>query len=83
MLAFYHDFIAKYVDHKDYQLMYMDTDSSYFAFSGDCIDDIVKPEMRDEYLKNKHEWLPRDDCPEHSLINKYTPGQTWKGTKNL
>ena len=74
MLAFYHDFIDKYVDRKDYQLMYMDTDSGYFAFSGDCIDDIVKPEMRDEYLKIKHEWLPRDGCPERSLIDKYTPG---------
>jgi hypothetical protein len=31
----------------------MDTDSNYFAFSEDSIEKLIKPEMREEYEKEK------------------------------
>ena len=35
MLEFYYDFLDKYVDRKDFEYIYMDTDSAYFAISGE------------------------------------------------
>ena len=60
MLQFYFDFIDKYIKREDFELMEMDTDSNYFAFSEDNIDKIIKPEMRAEYEKEKYEYLPRE-----------------------
>ena len=34
MLEFYYDFLDKYVDRRDYEYCYMDTDSAYFVISG-------------------------------------------------
>ena len=50
LLEFYHDFLDSYIDRRDFELIQMDTDSLYIALSEKSIDDIVKPEMRDEYF---------------------------------
>ena len=64
----------------------MDTDSNYFAFSEDNIDKVIKPEMRDEYEKDKYNFLPRNSDELHptfkvdekpftlSKYDKRTPG---------
>ena len=57
MLQFYYEFIDKYVDRSDYQLIEQDTDSNYFALTGE-LDDIIKPELREEYEKDKYNFLP-------------------------
>ena len=74
MVQFYYNFIAKYVDEKNFQMMYMDTDSGYFAFAGDKLEDVVKPDLLAKFLAEKHLWLPRGDTEEHALLDKYTPG---------
>ncbi len=38
MLDFYYDFIDKYIDRSHFELLEMDTDSNYFAFSEDSIE---------------------------------------------
>ena len=38
----------------------MDTDSFYLAMSGDLLDDIVKPEMKQAYETDKKNWLATD-----------------------
>ncbi len=38
----------------------MDTDSNYFAFSEDSIDKLIKPHMREEYEKDKYNFLPSE-----------------------
>jgi len=38
----------------------MDTDSLYFALSARKLEDVVKPELRDEFDNCKKEWLARD-----------------------
>ncbi len=60
MLEFYYDFIDKYIEREDFELLEMDTDSNYFAFSEDNIEKIIKPHMRQEYEKEKYNFLPSE-----------------------
>ena len=60
MLEFYYDFLDRYFDRKDFELIQMDTDSNYFAISGKKLEDIVKREMKAEFEKEKNNWLAWD-----------------------
>ena len=60
MLEFYYDFLDRYIDRKDFELIQMDTDSNYMAISGKKLEDIVKPELREEFEKEKKNWLAWD-----------------------
>ena len=46
----------------------MDTDSFYLAWSGDLLDEIVSPEMKQAYEADKKNWLVTDKS------SKRTPG---------
>jgi hypothetical protein len=65
MLQFYYNFIDKYIDRSDFQLTEMDTDSNYFAFSEDSIEKLIRPHMREEYEKDKYNFLPRESNELH------------------
>ena len=67
-LEFLYDFLGKYLNRRDYELCYMDTDSKYIAFLGESIDNLVKYEILQEYHPDKKNWLATDDYP------KRTPG---------
>ena len=54
MLQFYYDFLGKYIDRRDYELIQMDT---YFALSYDTLEEAVKPELLKEFENNKKQWL--------------------------
>ena len=69
MLQFYYDFIDKYIDRSDFELTEMDTDSNYFAFSEDSIDKLIKPHMREEYEKDKYNFLPSESQELHPTFN--------------
>ena len=60
MLQFYYDFLDRYLDRKDFELIQMDTDSNYLAISGKKLEDIVKPEMKAEFEEQKKNWLAWD-----------------------
>ena len=60
MLAFYYDFLDRYFDRRDFELIQMDTDSNYMAISGEKLEDIVKPELQTEFEVKKQEWLAWD-----------------------
>jgi hypothetical protein len=62
-LEFYYDFSDKYTDCSDFQYCEMDTDSAYIAKSGESVQGLVRPEMRDEFEANKHNWCPRTNTP--------------------
>ena len=47
MLEFYYDFLDRYFDRRDFELIQMDTDSNY----------IVRPELQTEFEAKKEEWL--------------------------
>ena len=57
MLEFYYDFLDRYFDRKDFELIQMDTDSNYLAISGKKLEDIVRPEMKEEFEAEKKNWL--------------------------
>ncbi|EGF80262.1 hypothetical protein BATDEDRAFT_25157 [Batrachochytrium dendrobatidis JAM81] len=74
MLQFYYDFIDYYVDRSDFQYCIMDTDSAYFAISGDSLQDVVKPHLFNEFQQQKKYWFGRDDTPANKLYDSRTPG---------
>ena len=60
MLEFYYDFLDRYLDRKDFELIQMDTDSNYLAISGKTLEEIVKPELKEEFGAEKNKWLAWD-----------------------
>ena len=60
MLEFYYDFLDRYVDRRDFELIQMNTDSLYMAISGERLEDIVRPELKQEYEAQKNQWLSWD-----------------------
>ena len=61
MLEFYYDFLDKFCDRRDFELIQMDTDSFYIARSAEDFDDIIKPEMKELYKEDKKNWLVTDE----------------------
>ena len=72
MSQFYYDVVDKYLDRSDFQYMEMDTDSAYMALTDDFFN-LIKPEMREEFEKDKHNWFPRTDTKEHKAYDKRKP----------
>ena len=66
MLEFYYDFLDKYFSRQDFELCYMDTDSFYLAMSGDSLDEIVRPETKQEHKADKKNWLATDKFSERA-----------------
>jgi len=60
MLEFYSDFLDRYFDRKEFELIQMDTDSNYMAISAERLEDIVRLELRAELETKKREWLAWD-----------------------
>ena len=46
MLEFYYDFVDKFCDRRDFEVIQMDTDSLYMALSTEDFDSAVRPEMK-------------------------------------
>ena len=66
MLEFYYDFLNNYFSRQDFELCYMDTDSFYLAISGDSLDDIVRPEMKQAYEADKKNYLATEKFSERT-----------------
>ena len=82
MLQFDFDFLDKYLDHSDFQMCEMDTDSLYIAISGDSVESLVRPELKAEFKSDKCNWFPCTDTPEHKAYDKRTLGLfkvEWEG----
>jgi hypothetical protein len=82
MLEFYYDFLDKYLDRSDFVYCEMDTDSAYIAISGDSVESLVRPQLRNEFEQDKHNWFPRTDTSANKAYDKRTPGlfkEEWSG----
>ena len=73
MFEFYYDFLDRYVDRRDFELIQMDTDSNYMAISGDKLEDIVRPELRAEFEATKKNWLAWDGAGAHQACSNWNP----------
>ena len=49
MLQFVYEFLYTFIDKKDFNILYMDTDSLYSGFTSDKIDDLINPELKSLY----------------------------------
>ena len=61
MLEFYYDFVDKFCDRRDFELIQMDTDSFYMALSAEDFDEIIRPELKELYKEEKPKWLVTDE----------------------
>ncbi len=77
MLEFYDNFIDKYIDRSDFELLEMDTDSNYFAFSEDSIEKLIRPEMREEYENYKYNFLHSESKELHPTFQVDGVRFTW------
>ena len=73
MTRYYYDCVDKYISRDDFQYVQMDTDSAYIAYAGESFEELIKPEMREEYEKDKNNWFLRTDTKEHYNFDKRTP----------
>jgi hypothetical protein len=75
MLLFYYDCLDKYIDRSDFEFCETDTDSAYIATNGESIEELVKPEMKDEFEKDKCNWFPCIDTTEHARYDQIKSNQ--------
>ena len=61
MLEFYYDFVDKFRDRRDFELIQMDTDSFYMALSAEDFDEIIRPELKELHKDEKPKWLVTDE----------------------
>ena len=61
MLEFYYDFVDKFCDRRDFEVIQMDTDSLYMALSANDFDDIIKPDLKKLYKDEKPKWLVTEE----------------------
>ena len=88
MLQLYYDFFDVYLNRTDFEYLEMDTDSAYLALSKSNLSELIKPDLREKYLKGIKEfchqeciesdtnfhWFPRECCSNHLTLDKRTPG---------
>ena len=61
MLEFYYDFVDKFCDRRDFEVIQMDTDSLYMALSAEDFDEIIRPDLKKLYKDEKPKWLVTDE----------------------
>ena len=55
---------------EDFEYSEMDMDSAYMAISGDSFESLIKPDLREEFKNDKHNWFVTPRAPQR----KCTPG---------
>ena len=60
MLEFYYDFLDRYFDRRDFELIQIDMDSNNMGISADRLENMVRPELQTEFEAEKQEWLAWD-----------------------
>ena len=61
MLEFHYDFLDRFCDRRDFELIQMDTDSFYKALSAEDFDEIIKPDLKELYKDEKKKRLVTDE----------------------
>ncbi|KAK3736485.1 hypothetical protein QZH41_017404, partial [Actinostola sp. cb2023] len=67
-------FVYQYAKLRMLQFYYDFLDNAYIAISAESFEEIIRPEIREEFEAEKHDWLPRTDTAEHRAFDKRTPG---------
>ena len=64
MLEFYYNCVDKYLSCEDFIYSEMDTDSAYLAISEDSFKALIKPDLREEFENDKHNWFVTPFVPQ-------------------
>ena len=67
MFEFYYDFVDKFCDRRDFEVIQMDTDSLYMALTAEDFDEIIRPELKELYKDEKPNWLVTDEYSKRVL----------------
>ena len=57
MLEFYYDFLDYYLSRKDFQIIGMDTESNYLGITAENVEDLIKPELKEQFEREKRNWF--------------------------
>ena len=49
MLEFYYDFLDYYLPREDFYMLEMDTDSNYLGITAENVEDLIKPELKEQF----------------------------------
>ena len=82
MLEFYYDCVDKYLSREDFEYSEMDTDSAYMAISGDNFESLIKPDLREEFEKDKHNWFVTPLAPKENVLLDF-PRLNLRETRSL
>jgi predicted NAD-dependent protein-ADP-ribosyltransferase YbiA (DUF1768 family) len=88
LLKFYYQVLDKYIDRSDFEMLEIDTDSIYFAHTGNNLIDIIKPHLKQEFRNKIYNncsdqvevtpendfFLARQCCEKHLAFDNRTPG---------
>ena len=69
MLKFYCNVFCYYLHCEDSEVLEMDTDNNYLGITAKNVEDLIKPELHEEFERNKHNWF----VTPHALQGKCTP----------
>ena len=72
-----------YVERPLFQYCEMDTDSAYIVLTGNTIGDIVMPDRRQHYFRDRSAWLPAECCYKHEddYVQTRLAGLPWTATE--
>lgn len=74
MLSFVYDFLDVYFPRTAYEICCTDTDSLYFAYAANDTNDFedwVKPQLREQYFRNRGRFLPSQACDNNVCFDHY------------
>ena len=83
MLQFVYEFLYKFIDKKDFNIMYMDTDSIYSAFASDKIEDLIKTEFKSLYEEEKKFMVPQNRYTRKSSCGELTRFKVVEGSQDV
>ena len=64
MLEFHYDFLDYYLSREGFQIMEMDTDSNYLGITAENVEDLIKPELKEQFEREKHNWFVTPLAPQ-------------------
>ena len=70
MLEFYYYFLDYYLPGENFHMLEMDTDSNYLGITAENVEDLIKPELKEQFEQEKHDWFVTPLAPQ----GKHTPG---------
>ena len=70
ILEFCFDFLDYYLPHENFQIIEMDTDRNYLGITAENVEDLIKPELKEQFERDKHNWFVTPRAPQGKRTNR-------------